>query len=180
MSNIDKNSQDFARLVELQQKHSETTLALEAVETKMSRASLAAANLSATDYVVLQESLAGLDEQIKALFTRHPEWREGDKKSIKTPFGEVSQRTAKELEVPNEAATVVLIEARQKQDATFDSAAFLHVTKKPNLEALEAWSDDELALVGITRKETEKVTVKPAKVKAAAVAKAAKNQGVPA
>lgn len=166
-------NQDFARLVELQQKHTDTTLALEKLEGRMSVDALKAATSSAPDYVVLQEQLANLDAELKALFARHPEWREAGKKSVKTPFGAVEQRTVTELEVPNPAATVTLIKARGKEDDKFDPSLFLRVEIEPNLEALEALSDDELSKLGVTRKSTERITVKAAKVSAAKVVKAA-------
>jgi hypothetical protein len=165
--------QDFALLVELQQAHSETTLKLEQVETQMSVSALKAATNSAPDYVVLQERLARLDEGIKSLFAKHPEWRDGAKKSVKTPYGSVEQRTVTELEVANPAATVALIEQRAKSDSKFDAGAFLRIEKEPNLEALEALSDEELAMLGVSRVKSERVTVKPAKVSAKAVTKAA-------
>jgi hypothetical protein len=167
------NSQDFARLVELQQQHTDATLGLERLEGCMSADALKAATKSATDYVVLQERLAALDAEIRALFTRHPEWREAGKKSVKTPYGSVEQRTATELDVPNPAATVALIRARAREDDKFDPSLFLRVETEPNLEALEALGDDELAKLGITRKSSERITVKPAKVSAAKVVKAA-------
>lgn len=170
------HSQDFARLVELQQQHSETTHALEALENKMSLAALDAASENAEAYVINQEKLASLDDEIKALFEAHPEWREAGKKSVKTPFGSVEQRSATELVIPNPEATVILIEARAAKDKEINAANFIRVEKTPNVEALEAWSDDELSKVGITRKTSEKITVKAAKVKAAAVVKAAKRK----
>jgi hypothetical protein len=167
-------SQDFARLCELQQEHSAVTLSLEKVEQRMSVDSLAAAAAWSADYVVNQERLAELDAEIKALFARHPEWREDGKKSIKTPFGTVEQRTVSGLVVANPAATVALIKARAAQDEKFKAATFLRIEELPNVEALEALGNDELAKLGVTRETTEKVTVKPAKVSAAKVVKAAK------
>jgi 5-enolpyruvylshikimate-3-phosphate synthase len=166
-------SQDFTKLVELQQQHSETTLALEKLESKMSSDALKAATSSATEYVVLQESLSQFDAGIKELFTRHPEWREEGRKSVKTPYGSVEQRSATELDVPNPAATVALIKARAKEDTKFEAATFLHVEESPNLEALEALGNDELDKLGVTRTTKEKITVKPAKIAASKVVKAA-------
>ncbi len=122
---------------------------------------------------MLQESVAGFETEIKALFAKHPEWR-GDTKSVKTPYGSVEQRSSKSLVAPNPTMTVALIEAKGKVDANFKPETFLHITKEPNLETLEAWSDDELAKVGINREENESVTVKPARINVAKTVKAAK------
>jgi hypothetical protein len=164
-------SQDFAKLVDLQRQFSDESLALENVETKMSVAALDAAKTWGENYVVHQERIAQLDAEIKALFAKHPEWREG--KSVKTPFGEVAQRTVTELEIPNPAMTVALIEARGQKDAGFKSDTFLRVEKEPNVEALEGLSDDELAKLGVSRVKSERISVKAAKVSAAKVVKAA-------
>lgn len=179
ISNIDPiagTTQDFARLTELQQRHTKTTNELEALEVKMNELAQRSASAFATDYVILQESAAKLDTEIKELFARHPEWR-GDTKSVKTPFGEVQQRTVTELEVPNPAMTVALIEAQGKTDPSFKVVDFLRVEKSPNLEALEAMGDDALAKLGISRVKSERITVKPAKVSVAKTVKAAKAKG---
>lgn len=171
-------SQDFARLTDLQQRHSKASNDLDALEVKMNELSQKSASVFATDYVVLQEELTSLDTKIKLLFEKNPEWR-GPNKSVKTPFGEVSQRTVTELEVANPAVTVTLIEARAKEDPKFKAEDFLRVAKSPNLEALEGLSDDELAKLGVSRKKREQVTVKPAKVSVAKTVKAAKGKVVP-
>jgi hypothetical protein len=166
-------SQDFARFVELQQQHTETNNALEALEVKINKSAQDVAKTSAEAYVVLQEKLSNTDVELKALFDKHPEWR-GDKKSVATPFGSVESRKATELEVPNPALTVALIKAKGAQEPQFKAADYLHVEEEPNLEALEAMTDDALALLGVNRKVSERVTVKPAKLNVAKAVKAAK------
>lgn len=177
ISNIETTggtTQDFALLAELQQQHTKAQTALESLEVKMNEQSQKSAGAFATDYVVLQESLSKLDAGIKALFARHPEWRDG--KSVKTPFGEVAQRTVTELEIANPAVTVTLIEARGQADPKFNSEDFLRRDVAPNVEALEGLTDDELAKLGVRRVKTEKITVKPAKVSVAKLVKAAKGK----
>lgn len=173
--NIDQ-AQDFARFVDLQQKHTETSNKLEALEASINDSSQRAITSSTEAYVVLQEALTALDAQLKLLFERHPEWRRDNEKSVTTPFGVVQQRTVTELEVANPAATVALIEARGRMDQTFKAEDFLHVEKKPDLEALERLGNDDLSALGITRVTTERMTVKPAKVNVAKVVKASKKK----
>ena len=129
-------------------------------------------NTRSADYVVLHEELEEIDTEIKALFEKHPEWR-GETKSVKTPYGAVEQRTVTELEVPNPTMTVALIKARGKADPNFKSEAFLHIEEEPNLEALEGLSNDELSKLGVNRKQSERITVKAAKVNVAKAVKAA-------
>jgi hypothetical protein len=171
-------SQDFARLAELQQAHTKATTALEKLEVQMNEQSQKSASAFATDYVVLQEAVTKLDAEITALFSRHPEWRDG--KSVKTPFGEVAQRTVTTLEIANPAVTVTLIEARGKAEPGFDAELFLRREVSPNVEALEGLPDAELAKLGVSRVKTEKITVKPAKVSVAKAVKAAKGKEVAA
>lgn len=133
-----------------------------------------AAEAAAAEYVILQEETSRLEGSLKALFERHPEWR-GPKKSVNTPYGDVAQRTVTELEVPNPAMTVALIEARGKSEPAFRAEDFLRVEKSPNLEALEGLNDGDLARLGVNRKSREAISVKPAKVSVAKVVKAAKS-----
>lgn len=165
-------SQDFARLVELQQRHTASCNSLDELEALINKLSQAAVKMRSEEYVVLQESIAQDEAAINALFRAHPEWR-GDQKSVKTPFGTVQQQTVTELEVPNPAATVTLIELEEKTDPSFKAAEHLHVEKRPNLEALEKYTTEKLAKFGVTRKSAERITVKPAKVNVSKAVKAA-------
>jgi hypothetical protein len=167
------SNQDFAKFVELQQKHTEATNKLAALEVAINVGAQSAAQVSAPDYIVLQETVAGLEADLKALFARHPEWR-GDKKSVATPYGSVDQRTVTELEVPNPAMTVALIKARGQAEPSFKSADYLHVTEEPDLESLERLNNDEMAKLGINRLNSERISVKPAKMNVAKAVKAAK------
>lgn len=165
-------TQDFARITELQQQFNDTDTKLGALEVAMNEKAQAASKPFAEDYVVLQELKVKLDTEIKTLFEAHPEWRDG--KTVKTPFGEVAQRTVTELEVPNPAMTVALIKAAALHDLKFKEADYLRVFEEPNVEALEALGDDALAKLGVQRVKREQITVKAAKVSVAKAVKAAK------
>jgi hypothetical protein len=172
--NIDQNgSQDFARLIDLQQQYNSRYNQLQELEVTINRSAQTAAEATAGAYVILQEETTRLEGEIKALFEKHPDWR-GEKKSVSTPFGAVEQRTVTELVVENPALTVALIERRGEQDATFKTADLLHIEKTPNLEALERFDDATLVSLGVSRKKTERITVKPTKVSVAKTVKAAK------
>lgn len=172
-------SQDFARLVELQMKFSGLDVQLADLEAEMNANSLRALKHSATDYVVLQEERSRVETEIKALFAAHPEWRDDGQKSVKTPFGHVQQRSVSELDVPNPAMTIALIEARAARDAQFKADLYIKTEKSPKLEALEALSDDELSKLGVRRATSEKITVKPLKANVAKAVKAAKTEAQP-
>jgi hypothetical protein len=177
LANIDPTAgttQDFARLTELQQQFNDTDNKLGALEVAMNEKSQAAAKPFAADYVVLQELKVAIDAEIKVLFAKHPEWRDG--KSVKTPFGEVNQRTVTELELPNPAMTVALLKAEALHNPNFKLEDYLRISAEPNLEALESLSDEALAKLGVQRVRREQVTVKPAKMSVAKAVKAAKGK----
>lgn len=167
-------SQDFAQFVDFQQQHTHITTKLAELEVIINKSAQVAVAQNVPEFVVLQEESTRLETLLKALFNNHPEWRDDKKKSVSTPYGEVQTRSSEELEIPNEAMTVVLIEARSQTDPQFKAQDFLHVEKKPNREALERCTDDELTKLGVSRVQKETVTVKPAKVNVAKAVKAAK------
>lgn len=165
----------FARFIELQENHTRLSQELAQLEVTINREAMAAASSNAEAYVVLQEEIGKLEIELKLLFERHPEWR-GDHKSVTTPYGSVKQHTSKELDVPNDAMTVALIEGRATLEKGFKAEDFLHITKKPNLEALERLNDDELSKLGVNRLKKETITVKPAKVSVSKAVNAAKQE----
>lgn len=169
-----KLPQDFAHFVDLQEQHTHITTKLADLEVVINRDSQAVVSQKVPEFVVLQEEVTRLETLLKDLFAKHPEWRDAKKKSVSTPYGEVQTRSSEELEIPNEAMTVVLIEAREKTDANFKASDYLHVEKKPNREALERCTVDELTKLGVSRVKKETITVKPAKVNVAKAVKAAK------
>lgn len=169
-------SQDFARLIELQQEHTKSSTELERIQTVMTADSQAAAAAQTTDYVIHQERVAAMEREIRALFARNPQWLTDGEKTVKTPFGSVSSRSVASLEIPDAEATVVLLELRAVKDKDFDASLFIRTQKVPNVEALESLDDAELSKLGVTRTKTERVTVKAAKMDAAKVVKAAKKK----
>lgn len=101
-----------------------------------------------------------------ALLEAHPEWF-GTKQSFKTPHGTVQKKKSKSLVMINETVTTKLIigqyapEAKSLQRLLGEAADYLHIEIKPNKEALEGLSDEQLAALGIRREESETITLKP-------------------
>lgn len=174
MTDLKVSSQDFAQFVDLQQQHTHFSTKLAELEVRLNKVSQSAIAAAVPEFVVLQEEATRLETQIKDLFAKHPEWRDAKKKSVGTPYGSVEQRASEELDIPNEAMTVALIEATGKADPNFKAADFLHIEKLPNREALERLGDDALTVLGVSRVKKETITVKPAKVNVAKAVKAAK------
>lgn len=165
---------DYTLFVELLQRFSSLSNDLALIEGDMTECQLKAATAAITEYAVLQEQVAQLEQRIAAIFAAHPEWREKDSKSIKTPFGSVSCKETKKLKVQNEAVTITLIKALAAAEPKSETwPALLRVTTELDKEALEKLSDEQLEQLGVTREVTEPITVKPFKADAAKAVKAA-------
>lgn len=110
------------------------------------------------EFATTQAELSEVEARIETLAIRHPEWF-AKSKTIKTPFGSVASRSTTKLDVPNEEATIALLELRGQQ-----AEPFLRTRKYLSLESLEALDDGELKQLKLARVTTEKITISPAKV----------------
>ena len=110
------------------------------------------------NYADLEGGITDLESKIEALVIRHPEWF-AKSKTLKTPFGTVATRSSTKVDVPNEEATIALLEVRG--DA---GKPFLRERKYLSIESLEALDDAELKRLKCTRIKTDKITISPAKV----------------
>lgn len=110
------------------------------------------------DFQSLTDELTESSDRIESLALRHPEWF-AKTKTLKTPFGTVASRTTTKLDVPNEEATIALLEIRG--DA---GAPFLRPRTYLSIEALEALDDAELSRLKVHRVTTERITITPAKI----------------
>lgn len=167
-------SQDFARIVELLQEFTATDTQLQRVDADINTAVQHGAQVYAADYVILQERRAAVEQEVKTIFARNPGWLVKGEKTIKTPYGSISTRDVPSLKIHNEEATLALIDQRAKTDAKFDPSIYTRTVREVNKDTLATLPDDELSRLGVARITTEIVTVKPAKVDATKVVKAAK------
>lgn len=122
----------------------------------------AMADIIATSYreefAALTDELTESSDRIETLAIRHPEWF-AKTKTIKTPFGTVASRSSTKLDVPNEEATIALLELRGTA-----AEPFLRTRKYLSVESLEALDDADLAALKIRRVTSEKITITPAKI----------------
>ena len=112
------------------------------------------------EYAKLQSTLTESETAIVAIVSAHPEWFIGVK-SIKTPYGTVGFRKSTSLDVPNEEASIILIEQKCSEE---DIAKYLRKETTLNLEALETLTDAELRQFRIKRASEDNCTVKPLKL----------------
>jgi hypothetical protein len=110
------------------------------------------------DFATLQAELTEVEARIEVLAIRHPEWF-ARAKTLRTPFGSVASRSTTKLDVPNEEATIALLELRGEA-----ARPFLRQRTYLSLEALEALEDHELHQLKVARVTTEKITISPARV----------------
>jgi hypothetical protein len=110
------------------------------------------------EFAETQSELAEVEARIELLAIRHPEWF-AKTKTLKTPFGTVASRSTTKLDVPNEEATIALLEIRG--DA---GKPFLRERKYLSIESLEALDDAELKRLKCQRVTSEKITISAAKV----------------
>ena len=150
---------DYAKLTSMLEQYTATANALAAIEADFQAAiTELIADCYRNDFAALQAELSEAEAHIETLAIRHPEWF-AKTKTLKTPFGSVASRSTTKLDVPNEEATIALLELRGE-----DAIPFIRTRKYLSLEALEAMEDHELRVLKVNRVTTEKITISPAKV----------------
>lgn len=164
------STKEFAHLVELQQMFATCESALDKIQldcdTRLNSTLDAFKNEWAAAKIVRDQA----ESQIKSLIAAHPEWVDGS--SVKTPFGVIQIRPGTRIDVPNPEATLALIDAScAKAGFEWKPEQLTRVKREPNLETLEALSDEQLQKLGCARVKTQSITVKRAKVDLAKASK---------
>lgn len=157
----------YKNLVDLMAIYNESSTRMDELENDLQMAWLDLVDARRNDYAELQEAVAGSSAAIETLATLNRQWF-ADSKTLKTPYGSVSFRTATKLEVKNEEVTILLIEQMGE-----DAAIFLRLKKELNLEAMEHLDDADLKDMRVRRVTTESCTVKAARVDLGKAVKAA-------
>lgn len=153
-------SPDFADVVNHLALLSETTTRLSEIEAQANAALLELVNEHKAEYAQLQEAALHAETTLETLCRKHPEWF-ASVRTLKTPYGKVSFRTGTSLEVKDDEATVKLLRAVLGETRAPD---FIRSVEVPNLEALEALDDSELARFMVKRVSADKFTASPARV----------------
>lgn len=163
---------DYTKLTEELSRYTKLSNALSRIEADFQDAITALiGEVYQKEFAAAQAELADVEARIELLALKHPEWF-AKTKTIKTPFGTVASRSTTKIEVPNEEATIALLELRGQE-----AEPFLRTRKYLSIESLEALDDSELARLKARRLTTEKITISPAKVDLGkAIKKAAKEE----
>lgn len=150
---------DYTKLTEELARYTKLSNALSRIEADFQDAiTQLIGDVYQKEFSTAQAELSDVEARIELLAIKHPEWF-AKAKTIKTPFGTVASRSTTKIEVPNEEATIALLELRGQE-----AEPFLRTRKYLSIESLEALDDGELSRLKARRVTTEKITISPAKV----------------
>lgn len=169
---IDEKSDDFRNLINLMSVFSESTHRVSEMESAINSELLNMMDEMKKEYSDLQRAMTEAETAIELIARRHPEWFKS-KKSVATPYGTLSFRKTTKLEVPNEEASVLLVE----QADDLPSEEYLRQETTLNLEALEKLDDAVLRRLRIRRVTDDSFSVKAARVNIGKAVKEAAEKG---
>jgi hypothetical protein len=154
------DSSDFKNLVDLMAIYTECTARLAKMAADCQDCLIEAVDERRAEYADLQEKLSQAEASMEILARRHPEWF-GNKRSLKTPYGTVKFHASTKLDVPNEEASIILIEQHATEE---QRKQFLRTETTLNLDALKTLTDAQLAQFRIHRVADDNFGVKPATI----------------
>lgn len=156
--NPDNNT--YKNLVDLLAIFSDASNQVAALQASVEESYLGLVDSHREEYAALQKVLADAEASIRFIAAANPDWFI-DPKTLKTPYGTVAFRSVTKLLIPNEEASILLLEKLFDEN---DRATFLRQSIELNREALETLDDATLKKLRITRTNETSCTVKPAKV----------------
>jgi len=155
---------DFKNLVDLLAVYSEAENQLKHLEATATAEQLEIVDEHKPEYTKLQQKMNEAEAALEILVRRNPQWI-ADKKSMKTPYGEVAlKKNPPKLIAENPELSVILIEVAGQKDPEFKSDQYLRKVMELDLDALANLSDTELAQFRIRREHNDTFTVKAAKL----------------
>jgi hypothetical protein len=185
---IETDSADYKNLIDLLAIYSDADNRLNEIETEANQELLSTIDDKKDDYSKLQAALTTSETGLEIIARRHAAWF-AVKKTIKTPYGEVSLKKSTALKIENEEISQVLIEKEiavldAKIEANLGRAvsvesvdllatmnarlttlkSLLRPKVELNKEALEKLDDADLQRFRIVREEKENFSVKAAKI----------------
>jgi len=166
-------SEDFKNLVALLAVYSEAENRLDTLQATVNAETLETVDEHKGEYTRLQEAMTKAESALELLARKHPGWF-AVRKSIKTPYGEVSlKNNPPKLIVENEELSLVLLEAEATRDEKFDPKRFIRERKELDLESLAKLDDEQLKKFRIKREQSDTFGVKAAKTDMGKAVKAA-------
>lgn len=160
-------TEDFTDLLDAVAIYSEATNRLATIQAEIDQIVIDAIDARRKDFADFQAAQASAEQAVEILATRNRDAWFSQKKTLQTPYGSVSFRSAKSLEIGNEELTIALVERSP------DSDLYLRRETSLNKEALDTLDDTSLESLRIRRVTRESCTIKPAKIDIGKAAKAA-------
>lgn len=158
-----EQTDDFKNMLDLLAIFSSASNGMAEMQSELNEEMLSATDPRRDEYSKPQKAMTEAESGLEVIALRHPEWF-ADRKSIKTPYGQVKFTRSTTLEVPNPEVCILLVNQRAEKDKQFDKTQFLRQREELNLEAFEAMSDEQLKTFRIKRVANENFSVSPAKV----------------
>ena len=173
--NDTKSAADYTAITHLLNEFTQTRLGIAALEIQIQKAMQDIARQHVENLTALQFQSAELEETIRRLALRHPDWFK-EKRTLSTPFGTVAMRRVTTLIIPDEEKTLRIL--AENEDL---AVQFLRIKTEINREALDCIDDDGLLKKLKVHRETEDtVKITEAKAQTAKALKAAKEKITPA
>jgi len=148
---------EYKNLVDLLAIHAEATARLALIQADIQTNYIDLVDGVRADFSEWQSKITETEAALEVIARDHPEWF-SKTRSVKTPYGAVKFHAATKLEIPNEEATILLIESKLPEE---DREKFIRTEKALNIEALEQLSDEELKPLRIKRVKNDSFSVKP-------------------
>lgn len=173
-TDIPETSSDYKALVDLLSVLTEATNQMAELKLTADNALLETFDDLRPDFARLQQTITDTESALKDIALRNPAWF-AERRTIKTPYGEISIRRSCALEIPNEEATIIKIRleaqklypgkdpASVAERAEF-TAKYIRLVEEIDKEALEKTNDIFLDLIGVKRNPKENFSCKPASV----------------
>lgn len=155
--NHDTHPESYKNLIDLMAIHAEATARLEAIKAEVQSAFLDLVDEHRKEYAELQAKVTETETAIEHIARAHPTWFESAR-SIKTPYGQVKFHSSKKLDIPNEEASVLLIQGKCTEE---EQERYLRIEVTLNVEALEKLTDAQLAQFRINRVANDNFSLKP-------------------
>jgi len=163
ISPVITSSNDYNNMVDLLAVYSEASNRLEQMQAEANGELIEILDDKKPDYAKYQAALTEAETALELIARAHPEWFT-TKQSIKTPYGTIKFHASKVLEIPNEEATIILIQQVESEDNTIAALQLVQTKEVIDKEGLEKLDDATLKRFRIKRVPKLNFSVSPAKL----------------
>jgi hypothetical protein len=179
---MDMAHEDFQRLLILQKRHNDVLSALHHLASEMDTVHRDWLNKIVDGAVVVDAERQWIEAEAETICRRHGDDWFADRQSLKTPLGTARFHRSTALEVPSEALTMELLQARDGKvldagEAPLVAGNYLRVERSLNLDALGTLPDAVLVALKVRRIARESFALVPASADIGKAVKEAAKKG---